>query len=251
MSGRVAAFSSVAAMAIILMLTTTAVILLLLLLLLLLRRGFGNSHDSVPLLLLLSWYGLQPFGFGRELVVLGGEQVVHVADGLEEDVQAGLALDGPEDAAVLEPGVGEDAVQAAEDVDEVLDDGALVVAVGEDDEAAGEELRVGDDVGGPVERVAAVVDGAAALGLVVHGAQELPLGRAHLRAGGGRAGRHVKQEPHDQAVALRDQEPAELVEPERAVDAGRGRGELGGRRPVYRRRVGRRVVVVQSCEVFL
>ena len=78
---------------------------------------------------------LQALGFGWMFVVLAWQEVVDVANGLEEDVEAGLALYGPEDAAVLEPGVGEDAMQAAEDVDEVLNGSALVVGVREGDEA--------------------------------------------------------------------------------------------------------------------
>ena len=125
--------------------------------------------------------------------------------------------------------MGEDAVEAAEDIDEVLEGGAPVVTVGLDDEAAGENLGVGDDVGGPVQGVAAVVDGAAALGRVVHGAEELPLGGAHLGAGGGAAGRGVEEEADDEAVALLDEEAAELVQPEGTVGGGRRGGEdLGG-----------------------
>jgi hypothetical protein len=46
---------------------------------------------------------------------------------LEEDVEPCRALDRPDNAAVLEPCVGEDAVQAAENVDEVLDADVLIV----------------------------------------------------------------------------------------------------------------------------
>ena len=147
--------------------------------------------------------------------------------------------------------MGEDAVQAAEDVDEVLDTDVLGVSVAEDDEAAGEELLVGDDVGGPVEGVAAVVDGAAALGLLVDGAEELPLGGAHLGAGGGAAGGCIEEEADDEGVALRDEEAAELVEPEGAVDAGGWLGELDGRVAVDGLGAVGREVVVQGGEVLL
>lgn len=139
----------------------------------------------------------------------------------------------------------EDAVQPPEDVDQVLHRGALVVPVAQGrDEPAGEDLGVGHDVGGPVERVAAVVDGAAGLGGVVHGAQELPLRGAHLRARGGAAGRRVEEEADDEGVALGDQEAAELVEPEGAVDRGRGGGEEPGGLAGYGHGVAAGVVVV-------
>ena len=199
--------------------------------------------------------GLEPLRFRGQLVVLGGEEVVQVAHGLEEDVQPRLALDAPEDAAVLEPGVGEDTVQPAEDVDEVLDRGGLVVAAlargrGRH-EARGEDLGVRDHVGGPVEGVAAVVDGAAGFRGVVHGAQELPLRGAHLRARGGAAGRGVEEEADDEGVALRDEEAAELVEPEGAVDARGRRGEELGRLAGYGYGVAAGVVVVEGGEVLL
>lgn len=127
---------------------------------------------------------------------------------------------------MLKPGVREDAVQPTEDVDEVLNPGILTVGIVEDGEAAGEELLVGDDVGGPVESVAAVVDGAAALGLLVDGAEELPLGGAHLGTRAGATGRRVEEEADDERVALRDEEATELVEPDGAVDARRGLSEL-------------------------
>lgn len=124
--------------------------------------------------------------------------------------------------------MGEDAVQAAEDVDEVLHGHVLVVGVGEGNQAAGEDLLVRHDVGGPVERVAAVINGAAALGLLVDGAQELPLRGAHLGARGRAARRGVEEEADDQVVALGDEEAAELIEPEGAVGAWRGSSELDG-----------------------
>lgn len=167
------------------------------------RLGSG-LEDVLDHLLRLGLAGerLQALGLRGQLVVLRGEQVVEIADRLEEDVQAGLALHRPEDAAVLEPGVGEDAVEPPEDVDEVLDADVLAVRVAKDDEAAWEELLVRHDVGGPVQGVAAVVDRAAALGLFVDGTEELPLGGSHLRAGVGAAWRGVKEEADDEGVAL-------------------------------------------------
>lgn len=71
---------------------------------------------------------------------------------------------------MLEPGVRKDAVQPTEDVDQALDANILAMNIVDHDEAAGEDLLVRDDVGGPVEGMAAVVDGTAALRLLVHGA---------------------------------------------------------------------------------
>lgn len=93
-------------------------------------------------------------------------------------------------------------MQPPEHVDEVLDTDVLALGVGENDETAREQLLVGDDVGGPVERVAAVVYGTAALGLIVHGAEELPLGGAHLGTCAGAAGGRVEEEADDEGVAL-------------------------------------------------
>lgn len=66
----------------------------------------------------------------------------------------------------------------------------------------------------------AVVDRAAALGLLMNSAEELPFRCAHLGACRGGAGRCVEKEPYDQGVALRDEEAAELVEPEGSIDTG-------------------------------
>lgn len=71
--------------------------------------------------------------------------------------------------------------------------------------------------------MAAVVDGAARLGLVVYGTEKLPLRGAHLGTGRSAAGRGVKKKADDEAVALRYEEAAQLIEPQRAVDARRRR----------------------------
>lgn len=213
--------------------------------------GLGLEDGRGRLLGLVLNGGFEALGFGRQLVVLCGQQVVEIADLLEEDVEARLPLDGPEDTAVLEPRVGEYTMKSAEDVDQVLDPDVLAMIVAEYDEAAREYLLVRDHVGGPIERVAAVVDGAAALGLLVHGAQELPLGGAHLGTGVGATRGGVEEEADDEGVALRDEEAAELVEPDGTVDAGRGLGELVGGGAGERLGVGRGVVAVQGGEVFL
>lgn len=99
--------------------------------------------------------------------------------------------------------------------------------------------------------MAAVVNGTAALRLLVDGAKELPLGSTHLGTGGGATGRGVEQKPDDEGVALRNEEPAQLVQPEGAVDPGRGGRELDCGRAVYRGAVAVRVVVMEGCEVLL
>jgi hypothetical protein len=120
---------------------------------------------------------------------------------------------------MLKPGMGEYAMQPAEHIDEILDTHILTVVVIMDDKAAGEDLLVGHNVGSPVQGVTAVVDGAAALGLFVHSAEELPFGSAHFRARVRTAWRGVEEEANDQGVALRDEEAAELIEPDSPVDA--------------------------------
>lgn len=86
--------------------------------------------------------GFKSLCFGWQFVILSWQQVVQVAHILEEDVEAGLALDSPEDAAVLEPGVRKDAMQPAEDIDHALDADVLAVNVVDHDKAAWEDLLV-------------------------------------------------------------------------------------------------------------
>lgn len=194
---------------------------------------------------------LEALGFRGQLVILSGEQVVQIAYRLEEDVQARLSLYGPEDAAVLEPGVREDAVKPPEDVDEVLQTHILALRVVQYGEAAGEELLVRNNVGGPIERVTAVVDGAAGLGLLVYGAEELPFGGAHFGAGARAAGGCVEEEADNEGVALRDEKAAELVKPYRPFDAGRWLSQQEGALAAEGLSSFPDVVVVQGCEVLL
>ena len=142
-------------------------------------------------------------------------------------------------------------MQSSKDVDEALDTRVPALGVADDGESAGEQLLVRDDVGRPVEGVAAVVDCAAALGLLVDGAQELPLRGPHLGARGRAARGVVEQEPHDEGVALRDEESAELVEPDGAFDARGGLGQLEGGFAGYGLRAAGRVVVVHCGEMLL
>lgn len=145
----------------------------------------------------------------------------------------------------------EDAVQPAEDVDQALDANILAMKIADHDEAAREDLLVRDHVGGPVESMAAVVNGTAALRLLVHGTEKLPFRRAHLGACAGAARRRVEEEADDERVALRDEEAAELVEPESAIDAGGRLGELESRGAGQRLRAGGGAVIVQSSEMLL
>lgn len=115
--------------------------------------------------------------------------------------------------------MGEYAVQPAEYVDQVLYADVLAMIVTEDDETARKDLLVGDDIGCPVESMTAIVNGAAALGLLVYGAEELPLGSAHLGARVCAAWWGVEEEADDERVALRDEEAAKLVEPDGPVNA--------------------------------
>lgn len=102
----------------------------------------------------------------------------------------------------------------------------LALRIIQDDESARKDFLVGNNVSSPIQGVAAVVDGAAALGLLMNGAEKLPLGGAHLGAGVCAAGRRVEEEADDEGVALRDEEAAELVEPDCAVNTVGGLGEL-------------------------
>lgn len=70
--------------------------------------------------------------------------------------------------------MGKDAVDTAKDVGQLADLLMGGVGLGSEGQAAGEVLGRRQGVGGPVERVAAVVDGAAGLGRVVDGAKVLP-----------------------------------------------------------------------------
>ncbi|KAJ8121160.1 hypothetical protein O1611_g10175 [Lasiodiplodia mahajangana] len=61
-------------------------------------------------------------------------------------------------------------MKPSEHVDQVLQYSALVMALRHEYKSAGEYLGVRDNIGCPIERMAAVINGAAALGLVVYGA---------------------------------------------------------------------------------
>ena len=104
--------------------------------------------------------GLDAFGFGRNGVVVFGDQTVLVANSLEQQVQTSLGLDSPEDVSVRKPGMGEDAVDSAEDFGHFTDLGLGRKRLSTQTEPAGEELGRSQSGSAPIERVAAVVDGA-------------------------------------------------------------------------------------------
>lgn len=74
-----------------------------------------------------------------------------------------------------------------------------------------------EEVGSPVECVAAVVDGAARLRRLVDGAQVLPLGCAHLGTSDGGARRAVGEESDNERVHFLCEKAAQLVEPKRPI----------------------------------
>jgi hypothetical protein len=76
--------------------------------------------------------------------------------------------------------------------------------------------------------MATIVNRAAGFRGLVHRAQELPFRGAHLGAGSRRTWGAVEEKADDEVVAFVDEEAAELVEPEGAVDAVGGCGEDGG-----------------------
>lgn len=100
-------------------------------------RWLGSASVYVKL-----WVGFQALGFWWQFVILSWQQVVQVTHSLEEDIEAGLSFDGPENAAVLEPGVREDAMQSAEDIDQALDADILAMNVVDHDKAAWKDLLV-------------------------------------------------------------------------------------------------------------
>lgn len=125
----------------------------------------------------------------------------------------------------------------------------MVVTV--NNEAAREDLLVCDNVGSPIQGVAAIVDGAAALGLFVDGAEKLPFRCAHLGARAGATRGRIKQEANNERVALRYEEAAQLVEPDGTVDAGWRLCELESSLSSNGLCVGGGMVAVESGEVFL
>jgi hypothetical protein len=89
-------------------------------------------------------------------------------------------------------------MQSAEHIDEIFHADILTMIVVVNNKTAGEDLLVGYNVGSPVQSMAAVVNSAAALGLLMHSTQELPFGSAHLRARVRTAWRGVEEEANDQ-----------------------------------------------------
>ena len=89
-------------------------------------------------------------------------------------------FDVPEDFTVLEPGMGEDAVDATEDVGQLAHALEDIAAFSAELESGWEVFGGCQDVGRPVEGVVDIVDCAARFGRFVHGAEILPLRCAHL-----------------------------------------------------------------------
>lgn len=162
-------------------------------------RGLLNLRLDDVQALRLSWNG----------VIILRDEAEHVADGLEQDIQPIVALHLPEDIAVLEPSVCENTIQPTEDVGEVSHAGLRTAAsLGTQRQPTRKVFRGGEGVGGPVKSMAAVVDGTAGLGRVMHGAKVLPFGSAHLGAGLRRTGRVFSEEGNNEVVDFHRQEPA-------------------------------------------
>ena len=84
---------------------------------------------------------------------------------------------------MLEPRVRKDTIYATEDIRQLAD--ALLraaCALAAKRQTAREVFLRGEDAAGPVKRVTAVINGAAGFWWVVHGAEVLPFGGAHLGA---------------------------------------------------------------------
>jgi len=154
---------------------------------------------------------------------------------------------------MLEPCVCVDSVYPAEDVCDLFHllcehlvassrAHAHAAVAGAEAESRRKELAVAKSRSGPVERVAAVVDGRAGLRGVVDGAKVLPFGSSHFVACCRRASWSVGEEGNDNRVGLLDQKAAQLVQPDFFGSVMRWVGELSGEVGGYgvgRCRVGR------------
>jgi len=110
-----------------------------------------------------------------------------------------------------------DPVHTSEDIGKVSLLLMLCRLVGAHGESRGEVLGRSQGICGPVQRVAAVVDGAAGLGRIVNRAEVLPFGGSHFGTGSRRARRTVrKQGDYDSIYFLRE-EAAQLIEPQGLV----------------------------------
>lgn len=107
-----------------------------------------------------------------------------------------------------------DAIQPSEDVGQMSHAGLCAAArLRAESQSAGKVFRRRKDIRGPIEGMAAIVDGAAGFGRIVHGTEVLPLGCPHLGASLGGAGRRVGEEGDDKIVDFHSQEATQLVEP--------------------------------------
>lgn len=130
--------------------------------------GIGNMHGGFCIV-------RNAFCLRWDSVVVFRNELVFVTNGLEEHVDAMCGFDVPEDLAMLEPGVGEDAVDATEDVGELAHALEDIAAFSAELESGREVFAGCEDVGCPVEGVVDVVDCTAGFGRFVHGAEILPL----------------------------------------------------------------------------
>ena len=126
------------------------------------RRFIGRSVHTLRL--------------GGDGVIVLRDQRVDVTNRLEQYVSPFGAFNGPEDATVLEPRVGEDSVDATKHVGEMAHGGLRTSrGFGTQSQTGGEVFWRAQDVGCPVQRVVAIVNCTAALGRVVDRTEVLPL----------------------------------------------------------------------------
>lgn len=125
--------------------------------------------------------------------------------------------------------MGEDAIQSTEYVGQVPQACLRATAcLGTQRKATWKMLWRCEDVGGPIERMAAVVNRAAGFRGVMDGAQILPLGCTHLRTRLRGAWRVFGEESNDQVIYFHGEETTEFVEPQGLVHP------LGRSRKLYR-----------------
>lgn len=155
--------------------------------------------------------------------------MVDVANSLEENIKPVVSFHLPKHLPMFEPGMRKDPIQPTEDINQMSHARLRTTArLRAQRQPTGEVLGGRQDVGRPVERVAAVIDGAAGFGRVMDGAEILPFGGLHFGTCLCRAGWGLGEEGDDEIVDFDGEEAAEFVEPEGPVDAFRGFGKLDG-----------------------
>ncbi len=123
---------------------------------------------------------------------------------------------------MLKPCVCKDTIYSSEDIGE-MPHALLRPSCGftSKRQTAGEILLRSKDIGGPVQSMAAVIDGAARLGWIMHCAEVLPFRGTHLGACCGRTRWSFTKEGNDQVIDLNHQQAANLVQPQCAINAFR------------------------------